>query len=96
MLLDGVSDCFRANSGAVCWIMFGAEAAGMVGCGKGAQDSVLDPRLEFSEEGVGAKFDITEEDQVVSPVRSLLLNGGDGDGDGICLGCLSSQVSSHS
>jgi hypothetical protein len=90
--VDGGSDCFRANSSTVCWIVFGAEAAGTVGGGEGAHDSVLDPRFEFKEEGVGGKFDVMEEGKVVAPVRSLLLNGG--DGDGINLGSLSSQVSS--
>ena len=91
--VDGGSDCFRADSSAVCWIVCGAEVASTVCGGEGAQDSVLDPRLEVGEGGVSGKFDVTEEEQIVSPVRSLLLNGG--DGDGICLGCLSGQVSSR-
>ena len=90
--IDGGSDCFRADSSAICWIVFWAEVASAVGGCEGAHDLVLDPRLECGEEGVGVKFDVAEEEEVVFPVRSLLLNGG--DSDGICLGCLCSQVSS--
>jgi hypothetical protein len=53
---------------------------------------VLLPRLEVGEEGVVVELDISEEHEVVAPVRSLLLCGRDGDCIG--LGRLCSQVSS--
>jgi hypothetical protein len=52
----------------------------------------LDPWLEVGEEGVAVELDVVKEGDVVGPMRSLLLTGG--DGDGVDLGNLSSQVSS--
>jgi hypothetical protein len=68
------------------------ESAVAVGGCECADDALLLPGLEVGEEGVVGKVDVSEEDEVVSPVRSLLRSGADGDGVGG--GNLSSQVSS--
>lgn len=56
------------------------------------QDSVLDPGFEPGEEGVMVKLDVMEECEEVCPITILLLTGG--NGDGVDLGCLRSQISS--
>lgn len=68
------------------------ESAVAVGGGECANDALLLPGLEGGEEGVICKVDVAEKDEEVSPVRSLLRSGADGDGVGG--GNLSSQVSS--
>jgi hypothetical protein len=90
--INGGMDCLRYDSCTLERIVFGAEAALPVGSCKGADDTVLDPGLEFGEEGIVIKVDVLEEGKVVAPVCSLLRIGGDGDAIG--LGNLRSQVSS--
>lgn len=90
--VEGGTDGLGANGGPGGGCVGGTEAAVTVGGGEGAHDSVLDPGFEVGEEGVAVQLDILEKGKVVGPVRSLLLTGG--DGDGVDLGSLSSQVSS--
>jgi hypothetical protein len=72
--------------------VLGVESSISVGGGEGSNDPVLCPEFQVGQEGVGVKFNVVEEGDVVPPVTSLLLSGG--DGDSVDLGKLSSQVSS--
>jgi hypothetical protein len=63
-----------------------------VGGSEGSNDPVLCPELQFRQVGVSVQLNVTEEGKVVVLVSSLLLCGG--DGDGINLSKLHSQVSS--
>ena len=71
--------------------MFGVEASILIGSDEGAEESVLDLWLQVRQEGVSNQFNVLEEGKIVLPVTCLLLCGG--NGDGIKLGKLQSQVS---